>query len=271
MNTEDRFRVGCVPYLNGRPLVAWLEAPEYASVVELTTATPAVLAALLEAEALDVALLSSIEAFRRPGLGVVDGICIASNGPVRSVRMFAKTDPREVRTLGADRGSVTSVALARIVLAERYGARPEVRMMEPDTRAMLAECDAALLIGDAAMRPQRAEYVLDLGKEWKEITGLPFVFALWVARSVEVAEAVGALLVQAKKEGLRRVRDVAYAWSRKTRIPLDESLTYLTCVIDYDLDDSKKTSLEAFAKLCRAHGIVGSPASIVYCAGRQAS
>ena len=111
---------------------------------------------------------------------------IACKGAVRSILLTTKVPPRLIRTLAVDTSSRTSVMLARIILAERYGSTPTLIPMQPDLHSMLAEADAALIIGDPALRldPARLQYqVLDLGSEWLALSGLPMVFAVWAGKA----------------------------------------------------------------------------------------
>lgn len=253
-----------MPYLNGRPLVAMFEQPDVACQVEVTIATPSRLADLLEAEALDVALVSSVEAFRRPEVAAVDGIGISADGPVRSVRLLSNVPFSAIRTVAADEGSLTSVALARILLEAHYGVRPEFLSMPPEPATMLERADAALVIGDIAMRPYTAEHVLDLGDSWKDLTGLPFVYALWVARSEEEAARARPLLHDAKAWGVSRLQDIARDWARRTHMDLMRIRDYLLNIICYDLQDPQKEALRRFEELCRRFGVYESTHGIHY-------
>jgi predicted solute-binding protein len=112
----------------------------------------------------------------------VPGCCIACDGAVRSILLVSRKPWDQIRTLAADRGSRTSVLLARVLLARRWGVEPAILEAEPALDAMLDAADAALVIGDAALRiePQSLPFPwLDLGVEWKSLTGLPMVFATW--------------------------------------------------------------------------------------------
>jgi len=253
--SSPSLRVGAVPYLNGRPLVAYLEQPHAAPEVEIMLAVPSRLADLLSTGALDVALLSSIEAFRRPEVAVVDGVCIAAYGPVRSVRLLSNVPFEQIGTMASDEGSLTSVALAQIVLAQRYGAKPAIFPALPEPSAMLSRADAALVIGDVAMRPHSVSYTLDLGEAWRELTGLPFVYALWIARNANVAAMARPLLLKAKEWGLRRIRNIALEWASRMRVAPDRPVDYLENVIQYDLDAPKKQAIARFEELCVAHGV----------------
>lgn len=253
-----------MPYLNGLPLVELWEQPALASQVELTVAVPSRLAMLLEAGALDVALLSSIEAFRRREVVVVDGICIAADGPVRSVRVLSRVPLSEIRTLVADEGSLTSVALAKVVLEALWGVKPTTRTAAPDVSAMLAEGDAALVIGDVALRPYHAAHVLDLGQAWKELTGLPFVYAMWIAKDATTAEAAQPLLIEARDWGMQHLKEIGRKWASRNHVARHIAEDYLIHVIDYQLDARKKESLAVFAKLCVQHGVLSSAYPVRY-------
>lgn len=173
-----RMRLGGVPFGVGAPL---LEGMDRDPSIEFHAEPPTRLVEELRAGRLDAALVSSVEAIRTPGYRVAPGLSICSDGPARSVRAFARRE-RRIRTVGLDAGSETSVALLRILLARVLHAenctftriRPH---LEPDAMAE----DLVLLIGDCGLHanPGQRE-VHDLGALWKQWTGLPFVFALWL-------------------------------------------------------------------------------------------
>ena len=190
------YTVGSVPYLNARPLVRYLHDPSCRLPVKVVYEVPSKLPALLETGEADAVLASSIEALTVPDRKVAGGLCIASNGPVRSVRLFSKVPPKDIRTLALDQSSLTSNALAKIVLAERYGARPLSAPQPPDLKEMLSNHDACILIGDIGMRTDGTGlHILDLGGEWKKLTGLPFVWALWIGAKNLTPELTGMLNV----------------------------------------------------------------------------
>lgn len=193
-----RYTVASVPYMNALPLVWGLEEPS--SQVEVLYDDPARLPALLEEGQAEAILVSSFDALTRAGRTYVQGLGIASEGPVLSVRLFASKPWSQVKTLALDQSSMTSNALARIVLAEAYGVRPECRAAAPDLQAMLAKFDAAVLIGDRGMAADPgSHHVLDLGAEWTKLTGLPFVWALWVGEA-SLSQELARLLHQALDE-----------------------------------------------------------------------
>ncbi len=119
------------------------------------------------------------------GMDFLPNLGIACDGPVRSILLVSKVPYRDIRTVAVDSGSRTSVALLRILFRELYGCAPELRRREPRLDPMLAECDAALVIGDPALEldPDTLPYrSLDLGQAWTEWSGLPMVFAVWAGR-----------------------------------------------------------------------------------------
>src|SRR4051812_48960754 len=174
-------RVGAVNYLNTKPLIYDLEA--LAPDAELVLDVPSRLADRLADGSLDVALIPVVEYFRGGPYTIVPDISIASRGPVLSVTLFSRVPWQGIRRVALDEGSRTSAALAQAILRQRYGVRPEVVQLPLDRAAEDADADAVLLIGDRAMRaclPGFA-HAYDLGQEWADWTGLPFVYAFWAA------------------------------------------------------------------------------------------
>jgi predicted solute-binding protein len=158
---------------------------EQRDLFDLELAVPAECADRLADGRADIGIVPAVE-LNRQKLEVIPGTGIACHGPVRSILLISKTPFGEIRTLGTDATSRTSVALSRIVLARKYGVEPQVESQPPHLANMLERSDAALIIGDAALALDPAELpfqVLDLGAEWVEMTGLPMVFAVWAARA----------------------------------------------------------------------------------------
>lgn len=142
-------------------------------------------AAALRDRKADVGLVPCAE-IDRLGLDFFPDLGIACEGPVRSILLISKQPFESIRTLAVDSSSRTSVALARIILAERYGCHPIVTAHAPSLEEMLAANDAALIIGDPALRldpPSLPYRTLDLGAEWVAWSGLPMVFAIWAGRT----------------------------------------------------------------------------------------
>jgi len=197
-NPASRLRVCAVSYLNTTPLVWGMLRGPQRGLFDLDFQIPSVCADQLAAGVADIGIVPSFE-LTRQDLEIIPGAGIACNGPVRSILLVSARPAAEIRSLAADSSSRTSVELARVILERRYGAEPVTIPHPPDLQPMLRKADAALIIGDPALRldPSRLPYrVYDLGAEWVEMTGLPMVFAVWAGRrgvaTPEVVEAFRA-------------------------------------------------------------------------------
>ena len=250
-------RVGAVQYLNTKPLVHGLAAAG----VEVVYDLPSRLADRLATRRLDVALIPSIELFRG-GHRVVSDACIGCRGPVMSVKLFFRTLPSRVATLAVDEGSRTSAALARILLAERYGVRPQVEPLPigagfADTRA-----DAVLLIGDRAIGDRAVglkgcafQAMWDLGDEWCRWTGLPFVFAVWAARDGIDVGMLSERLSAARDAGRANLAAIAAAEAAAHGLTVPQCLSYLRDNLHYDLGPQEREALALFRRYAVAHGL----------------
>jgi len=158
----------------------------------------------------DIGIVPSFELTRQK-LEILPGTGIACHGPVRSILLISKRPAAEIRSLALDSSSRTSVELARVILDRKYSCRPVFSSPAPDLDAMLSHADAALIIGDPALRIDPAGlpyHVYDLGAEWFEMTGLPMVFAVWAARpGFAGPEAADAFLASCRF-GLDRMDEI---------------------------------------------------------------
>ena len=241
-----RPKIGAVSYLNTKPLVAGLDpcAADYQLVFDL----PSRLADQLAQGDLDVALIPVIEAAAKPEYTIVSDACIACHGPVWSVKLFSKVPIGEIKTLALDEGSRTSRALTRIYLANKYGLKPDCELLPIDQDWTQSDCDAALVIGDRAMKTEAVEFPisLDLGTAWNEWTGRPFVFAVWAARAGTDLEHVGALLSEARDNGLRRLPEIASDQAKHYNLSQQDCLRYLEQYIHYYLGDQEKQGMDLY-------------------------
>jgi chorismate dehydratase len=282
------FTLGIVPYLNALPLYHTLhedgtgqdgaaQSPQSSAAnVKLVRAVPSQLAPMLSRGECDVALIPIVEHFRGVGERIVSDACIGSSGVVRSVLLFSRLAPQDIRRVAIDASSRTSVALLRVVLRDGYGVAPEFVEHAPDRCAMLKHADAALLIGDNALEAAAAPEddrerdnserdaennpitILDLGEEWTRLTGLPFVYAAWVARhhlSDEAARELAALLDTARDAGRELLTEIARANSNpQLSSALIES--YLRDAINHHMTASHRAGLEEFRRRCAAHQLL---------------
>lgn len=267
-------RIATVSFLNARPLVASLEGR---SDVEIVADVPSRLPELLHEDRADAALIPVAEWFRGAGAEIIPGVAIATGGPVDSVKLFAKVAPPEIRHVDVDRGSRTSVALLRVLFAELWGVEPDFHVVRPRVDTLLDEADAALVIGDRCFRaearfradPEAEVHEVDLGETWRQMTGLPFVFAVWVTgrefarrTGAEGREALTALLNGAKADGLARVDELAAAAAADGALGpggVCESAAvrrYFTESLCYDLGPDELAGLRRFHRLCVRHQIV---------------
>lgn len=251
------YTVGSVPYANAKPLVWWLES---SGSVRVVYDVPSKLPALLDSGAADAVLASSYEALVTPGRKVASGLCIASDGPVKSVRLFSKVPFGEIRILALDRSSMTSNALAGIILAERHGVRPEIISEDPSLEGMLERADAGVLIGDKGMSASGdGLHVLDLGEAWKDLTGLPFVWAMWMGGDGLTSELV-RLLQGARREfgraemscGLVEKFAMEAGWDSAT---MED---YLLRTIRFELGEREIKGLCEFERLLVSNGDLGA-------------
>jgi chorismate dehydratase len=243
--------VGAVSYLNTVPLVWGMLRGPQSEQVQLSFSIPSVCAAEVERGAVDVGLVPVAE-IARQGLEIVPGVGISCVGAVRSILLFSRVPWREIRTLAADLSSRTSVQLARVILRELFGVSPEVTQQAPVLEAMLADADAALIIGDPALRinPETVLFEwLDLGAEWLQLTGLPMVFAAWAGKPglpLDVLSRITCGSYQFGREHLDEVVEHEYALRCVTR---ELAKRYLTEHIRFELGSKEHEGLDTFFRL----------------------
>lgn len=249
-------RYGSVPYLNARPLLTGL-ADE---VGPLRLEVPGVLARLLTAGEIDVALAPVVASFLDPSLVIVPSAAVVSRGPVKSVLLFLRRPLEEVRTVGLDESSRTSASLVRVLFAHRWGGCPTFvqRASDPDLRQL--DLDAALLIGDPALRAVwDGPAPLDLGAAWSDWTGLPFVFATWLARDAAAADAARPFLDRAAARGRAHLDEIAAVGARQLGLPHDAVRRYLRDHLSFHYGADEQAGLERFRKLWAQTPGLGRP------------
>jgi chorismate dehydratase len=242
-------RVGAVNYLNTKPLIHELAA--LAPTAELVLDVPSRLADLLAEGRLDVALIPAIEYFRAGTYSIVPNIAIASHGPVLSVTLFSKTPWTKIRRVALDEGSRTSAALTQILLRKRYGIVADIVPLPMERTAEEADADAVLLIGDRAMRaclPGFA-HAYDLGQEWHDWTGLPFVYAFWAVRAEADLGDVAQALQEAKRRGCDRIGLIAHEEAPRLGLDAGFCRRYLQSIIQFDLGPREQAGLHHYYML----------------------
>jgi predicted solute-binding protein len=217
-------------------------------VFDLEFGIPAECADRLASGQSDLGIVPSFE-LTRQDLEVVPGAGIACHGPVRSILLISSRPAREIRTLAADSSSRTSVQLARVVLERRYGATPAIAAHPPDLASMLRAADAALLIGDSALRIDAASlpcHVYDLGAEWVEMTGLPMVFAVWAGRRGIVAPRVVEAFRESCRYGRAHLEEIVAAEAPSRGFAPDMVREYLTRRIVHELGPRDYQGMQLF-------------------------
>jgi chorismate dehydratase len=240
-------RIGCVKYLNARPLIrGWLGRVDFDH--------PSNLCRKLARGDLDVALVSSLEYLRQPIYRIVDGVSISACGPVYSVVLAHERPLDAISVIERDTASQTSLVLLELLLRKRKIAPQIVRAGAPVANATPAK----LLIGDQAIQfrtKQGAKFEYwDLAQAWHEMTGLPFVFALWLVRpEVNSPNEIADRLRRIRDENLRKIDDLIAA---ETDVSAAFCRKYYCEHLCFDFGQKEKDGLREFHRLCRANAIL---------------
>jgi chorismate dehydratase len=254
-----KLRVGIVNFLNSKPLAWGFLKGHHADLFAPSYHPPAMVARLLGQGALDIGLIPSVEVQRIPGLKVLPDLCVASRHEVRSVILVSRGPLDQVRKVALDQNSRTSVALLRILLQER-GIHPEYVHERPDPERMLSEADAALLIGDPALKVEREKYqVIDLAAEWSKLTGLPFVFAVWAVRPGVDLPDLSFYFKSSLRYGLSSVDTLSREAAAELGLDSSEVRSYLTENLHYFLRQEELAGLEEFYRRAHEYGLILEP------------
>ena len=254
-----KFKVGCVPFVNARPLVSSFESLGDQSPVEVVYALPSLLPRMLDDSEAHAVLVSSVETLRTPGRSIADGVCIGSDSTAESVKLFSRVPFGQIKALAFDQSSLTSNALALGVLRETYGADPATKNCPPDLDAMLSEHDACVLIGDIGMQTDaKGLLTLDLGQAWKDMIGLPFVWAAWVGRD-DLDPALVELLNESWRWGRQNIDQVVENAAERSGWEHATTDRYLRRTMRYELDAPAKEGLNTFALMLARNGVLASP------------
>jgi chorismate dehydratase len=268
-----KLRISIVQYLNTAPLVWGFTNGPLQGKYDLSFTLPSLCADDLRTGRADVAIIPSIEYQRIPGLAILPDIAIASKNQVRSLLIVAKKPMEQVKTFALDRSSRSTQALTRILCAEKWRIAPQFFESLPDLPQMLQQADAALLIGDPALRIsigiekesrpgepgqtvcQAATlgitscallYVYDVVGEWRALTGLPAVLAVWACRREIATPELSADFLASRDFGLSRVGEITYEAAQDLELPQPTLESYLRQNIDYSLDAENRRGLELY-------------------------
>lgn len=283
---DEPLRIGAVTYLNSKPLTEHLL--ELFPDAVIRDDYPSRLADDLNRGQLEVALIPSIEYFRASDYEIVSDACVAARGPVFSVKLYSRVPWDNVKTLGLDEGSRTSAALSKILLGERFGVEPETVPFRLGDQIDACPADAILMIGDRAMRPQDEKFFAtwDLGEEWYRWTGLPFVFAMWVARSpsrdrqgAEFGEdrflsgaalsTLDSRLSLARDLGVKSIPAIAQREASLLNLPLATTIQYLTKNLHFTMGPAERSGLRLFYELASRRGLAPEGLKLVFRSGAR--
>lgn len=255
-------RIGCVGYLNAKPLIEGLEGLADPAV---RLDVPSALLAGLETGEVDIALCPVIDYYRssEPLVAVPVG-CIASDGPTQTVRLFSRVPIDAITHVHADIDSHTSVALLRVLFDALHSKTSEVvpfdALHDVTQGKRTPEHEAMLLIGDKVVTnappAETYAYQMDLGEAWKGLTGLPFVFAIWMARQgVDLGE-LPRVLDQQRQRNAQNTDAIADRHAASHGWEIDNARNYLGRVLSYAVGPAHVQAIELFADKAARLGLI---------------
>jgi chorismate dehydratase len=262
---DSLVRVGAVRFLNTLPLIYGLEQLRD---LAIGCSVPSLLLDELLAGETDLALCSSIDYQRSPQpLVIIPAGVLGCCGPTLTVRLYSIGPIEALRDVYCDTDSHTSIALMQILFAERYGLTPNC--VDYDAREHVAHNkpmqwpEAMLLIGDKVVTDSppavRYPYQLDLGELWHEMTGLPFVFATWMARrdsDPQRLRSAAAALDRQRRRNRLRMGEIVTRHAAARNWPIDLAAEYLTHRLSYTFDDAALAGLELFFEKAQQHDLI---------------
>ncbi len=268
-----KLRISIVQYLNTAPLVWGFTNGPLRGKYDLSFTVPSQCAEELRTGKADVAIIPAIEYQRIDDLVILPDMAIASKKQVRSLLIIAKKPIEQVKRFALDRSSCSTQTLTRILCAEKWKIGPQFFEAPPDLNAMLEQADAALLIGDPALRiavgmeknswPGAEDqtlcqaatlgitsaemlYVYDVVGEWRSMTGLPAVLAVWAAKRDVATSEVTTDFLASRDFGLSRIPEICFDASRELELPERTLESYLRHNIDFSLDEENRRGLELY-------------------------
>jgi chorismate dehydratase len=265
-----RLRISAISYLNTAPLMWDFEHGDVRAAFDVSYTLPSRCAADLAAGTADIGIIPAAAYTSIPGLAILPAVAIASRRPVRSILLVSKVPLDKIRSVALDTSSLTSAALTRVLFAKWWGAGRTFASMAPDVEKMLNEHDACLVIGDPALKVDRARYLTyDLAEEWIRLTGKPFVFAFWAVRQGALADVplgldLATVFQESRDHGLQAesLERIAREWAPRLGLSETDVKTYLTENISYDLDPACLDGLRLFYRYAENCGALPAAPSL---------
>lgn len=241
----EKIRVGIVNYLNTKPLLYGLTRSPIKKQIELTGDYPARLATQLMNDEIDVGLIPVAIIPQLDSYYIVGDYCIGTEGEIASVALFSEVPMNEIRKIYLDYQSRSSMALLKYLIREYWGIQPElVQAIDDNYRKEIQGTTAGLVIGDRAFEQRKiSTFIYDLGSEWKKITGLPFVFAVWISKR-KLSDEFIQTFNEANELGLQHIDEIV----EQTAFDLYDLSKYYNLHLSYRLDERKKAGMELFLK-----------------------
>src|SRR5271157_5214 len=259
-----RLRISAISYLNTAPLMWDFEHGETGRQFDVSYTLPSACAHALADGTADIGIIPAAAYAQIPGLQVLPEGAIASRRAVRSILLVSRVPVEKIRTVALDTSSMTSVALIKILFEKWLGGGRTFFPMAPNVEKMLAAHEAALVIGDPALKVDRSRYLtLDLAEQWIRRTGKPFVFAFWAIRGVALREAdpaldLAAIFRDSRDHGLQpsNLNQIAREWAPRLGLSEADIRAYLTENIHYQLDAGCLAGLQLFYRYAAEIGVL---------------
>ena len=241
-----KIKVGAVSYLNTKPLLYGItRSEELMNEIDLVTDYPSSIAAMLIEDRIDIGLIPVAALLKLKDYNIVGDYCIGAEGDVASVCLFSDVPLQEIKTVLLDYQSRTSVNLCKVLLKHYWKISPELQEGKHDYREHITDTTAGVVIGDRALEQRhQSKYIYDLAGAWKSFTGLPFVFAAWIANK-QLPTDFCSRFNAANSIGLQNL-DAVIAENPYEVYSLH---TYYTKNISYTLTDEKRKGLQLFLEL----------------------
>jgi chorismate dehydratase len=271
---DRRLRIAAIGFLNPAPLMWDFEHPPLAQALaqryRIDRMTPSECAERLGDGRADIGLIPIAALATIPGLRILPGCTIASKGCVRSLILVHRAAQAlgEVRSVAADMASRTTLAYARIMFHKWGNGKVPFVPMAAELDAMLAKADAAILIGDPALLALEERYnrlersgeelvYRDMAEEWRKLTGLAFVSAVWAAaQGRALGESVAEDFIRSRDHGLENIDALVAEWSNRFPIPESTIRMYLTTNIHYVLDEECVEGMRGFFRMAAELGVL---------------
>ncbi|HEV2489457.1 MAG TPA: menaquinone biosynthesis protein [Candidatus Acidoferrales bacterium] len=296
----SKLRISIVEYLNTAPLVWGFTEGPLTGKYDLSFTVPSECAEALRRGDADVAIIPAIEYQRIEGLVALPDMAVAASGDVRSILVVSKTPIERAKRIALDTSSRSSAALVRLLAADYWRIQPEFVDAAPDAAAMLSIADAALVIGDPALRiavkmdylagkkPREGSccqgdpdempvagfptlFVYDVAFQWREMTGKPCVLAIWAGRRDKITPEVIADFQASKQFGLEQIDEIAEAASIKLDLPASSLESYLRDNIDYSLSEENLAGLKLYFDKCASAALIPRARPIEFASSRASA